>query len=163
MTIRMNDVRKVNVSVRQIVTTVFLIWGHFRSDYKSRRSIIKVLQYRQQYLQSGKRTWDFSLLPIINSYFTSEQQCLPMSQYFLLQIFFLFINSLASDLPRVRSISTQSDVVKLFWTEKMGNICHYTAKFHILDLSGQQFNLKVFQANSLSSLMQMAYFFYKEL
>jgi hypothetical protein len=41
MIIRMNSVKKVNVSVRQIVTTVFLIRGHLTSDYKSRRSMIK--------------------------------------------------------------------------------------------------------------------------
>jgi hypothetical protein len=40
MIIRMNGVKKVNVSFRQIVTTVFLIWGHLRSDYKSCRSMI---------------------------------------------------------------------------------------------------------------------------
>jgi hypothetical protein len=36
MIIRMNSVRKENISV----TMVFLIPGHFRSDYKSRRSMI---------------------------------------------------------------------------------------------------------------------------
>ncbi len=41
MIIRMNSVRKVNISVRQIVTTFFLIRGHLRSDYKSHRSTIK--------------------------------------------------------------------------------------------------------------------------
>jgi hypothetical protein len=41
MIIRMNSVKKVNVSGRQIVTTVFLIQGHLRSDYKSSRSMIK--------------------------------------------------------------------------------------------------------------------------
>jgi hypothetical protein len=40
MIIRMNSVTKVNVSVRQIVTTIFLIQGHLRSDYKSHRSTI---------------------------------------------------------------------------------------------------------------------------
>jgi hypothetical protein len=40
MIIGMNDVREVSVSVRQIVTTVFLVQGHLRSDYRSRRSMI---------------------------------------------------------------------------------------------------------------------------
>ncbi len=40
MIIGMNNVRKANVSVRQIVTKVFLIQGNLRSDYKSHRSII---------------------------------------------------------------------------------------------------------------------------
>ncbi len=43
MIIRMNSVTKVNVSVRHIVTAVFLIWGHLRSDYKSCRSTIKLV------------------------------------------------------------------------------------------------------------------------
>jgi len=43
MIIRINDVRKVNVSIRQIVTTVFLIRGHLRSDFKSSRSMITSL------------------------------------------------------------------------------------------------------------------------
>jgi hypothetical protein len=42
MIIRMDRVKKVIVSVRQIVTTVYLIPGHLGSDYKSRRSMIKV-------------------------------------------------------------------------------------------------------------------------
>jgi hypothetical protein len=40
MIIKTQDVKKVNVSVRQNVTTVFLVWGHFRSNYKSHRSMI---------------------------------------------------------------------------------------------------------------------------
>jgi hypothetical protein len=40
MIIRMNGVKNANVSVRQIVTTVFFNWGHLRSDYKSHRSMI---------------------------------------------------------------------------------------------------------------------------
>ncbi len=51
MIIRMNSVKKVNVSVRQIVTTVFLIQGQLRSDYKSRRSneTLQILNMEQIY------------------------------------------------------------------------------------------------------------------
>jgi hypothetical protein len=42
MIIRMQDGKRVNISVRQIVTMVFLAWGHFRSDYKSPGSMIDV-------------------------------------------------------------------------------------------------------------------------
>ncbi len=41
MIIRMKRVKRLNISVGQIVITVFLMRGHLRSDYKSRRSMIK--------------------------------------------------------------------------------------------------------------------------
>jgi len=42
MIIRMNRVERLIVSIRQFVITVFLIQGHLRSYYKSRRSMIYV-------------------------------------------------------------------------------------------------------------------------
>jgi hypothetical protein len=33
MIIRMDRVKRLIISDRQILTTVFLIWGHLRSDY----------------------------------------------------------------------------------------------------------------------------------
>jgi hypothetical protein len=40
MIIRIKRVKRLRISVRQIVITVFLMQGHLRSDYKSRRSMI---------------------------------------------------------------------------------------------------------------------------
>ncbi len=42
MIIRMERVKRLDISVRQIVITVLLILGHLRSDYKSRRSTIHI-------------------------------------------------------------------------------------------------------------------------
>ncbi len=40
MIIRIKTVKRLSISVRQIVIMVFLMRGHLRSDYKSRRSMI---------------------------------------------------------------------------------------------------------------------------
>jgi hypothetical protein len=53
MIIRMERVKRLHVSVRQIVTTVFLIQGNLRSDYKSCRSIIEILKCRDKVVTNG--------------------------------------------------------------------------------------------------------------